>query len=61
MFRKSSSSNPTGNCVEVDCDGEPILVRHSRDPEGPVLAFTRQEWIAFHVGMYAGEFLPPVE
>lgn len=33
-----------------------ILVHNSRDPEGPILAFTKQEWTAFVAGVKAGEF-----
>ena len=45
---KSSYSNPSGNCVEVD-DGEPalILVRDSKDQSRRVLMFTPRQWKAF--------------
>jgi len=33
-----------------------VLVRNSRDPEGPILSFTKAEWDAFGAGMKAGEF-----
>lgn len=54
---KSTASNATGQCVETASikEGE-ILVRNSRDPEGPILAFTKAEWIAFIAGAKAGEF-----
>jgi Domain of unknown function (DUF397) len=36
-----------GNCVEVaSLPGGTIGVRHSREPEGPVLKFTQAEWQA---------------
>jgi hypothetical protein len=35
---------------------EGVLVRHSRNPNGPVLAFTRSEWKAFLTGASNGEF-----
>ena len=57
-WRKSSASNnTTGNCVEVALavTGE-IAVRNSRDPQGPWLVFTRDEWAAFTAGMSGGEF-----
>jgi hypothetical protein len=35
-----------GTCVEVaPADG--VLVRDSKDPDGPILAFTRSEWADF--------------
>jgi len=55
---KSSASGGTGGaCVETTSirAGE-ILVRNSRDPEGPKLAFTKAEWVAFVAGVKAGEF-----
>jgi hypothetical protein len=53
-FRKSSFSEQ-GDCVEVG-KVELFGVRDSKDPEGPVLWFTRTEWEAFRKGMLAGEF-----
>ena len=55
---KSSYSGPnTDACVEVkDVDGGGKLVRDSKNPDGPVLAFTPQEWTAFTQGVRAGEF-----
>jgi hypothetical protein len=55
---KSSRSAPTGgNCVEVAFlpDGQ-VAVRNSRQPTGPALVFTAQEWAAFVGGAGAGEF-----
>ena len=57
---KSRRSGPTGgNCVEVAflADGG-IAMRHSRDPGGPALIFTRAEWDAFLGGAKDGEFRP---
>ncbi|MER7165611.1 DUF397 domain-containing protein [Micromonospora sp. NPDC000207] len=48
-WRKSSrSSTNGGNCVEV-ADNLPgvVGVRDSKDPAGPVLAFTPTAWRAF--------------
>ena len=54
---KSSASQGNGACVETRSvkEGE-ILVRNSRDPEGPILSFTKAEWVAFVAGVKAGEF-----
>ncbi len=47
-WRKSSySTNPQGECVEVAALPGGVAVRDSKDPNGPVLRFTREEWRAF--------------
>ncbi len=43
-------------CVEVAVAAGGILVRDSKDPAGPVLAFTGGEWDAFLAGVRDGEF-----
>ena len=60
-WRKSSySSSNGGNCVEVAAvarsgSARVVAVRDSKDPDGPVLAFTHAEWQAFVRGVQAGE------
>jgi hypothetical protein len=46
-WRKSSYSNPSGNCVEAAQLGGGVAVRDSRFPDGPALAFSRATWDAF--------------
>jgi len=57
QWRKSSASNPSGNCVELAelPDGE-VAVRNSRQPAGPALVYTRAEIAAFLAGVRNGEF-----
>jgi hypothetical protein len=56
-FRKSSFSGAVNNnCVEVGFVTAEILTRDSKDPNGPVLHFTTDEWRAFIAGVKAGEF-----
>ena len=56
-WRKSTASNPTGNCVELaELPDGGIAVRNSRSPQGPVLVYTRAEIGAFLAGVRAGEF-----
>jgi Domain of unknown function (DUF397) len=57
VWAKSSLSFSNGNCVEVaSLPGGAVGVRNSRDPGGPVLSFSRDEWDAFLGGARLGEF-----
>jgi hypothetical protein len=49
-WRKSSHSG-TGNCAEVGQDGAGVLMRDSKDPDGPWLAFDAATWAAFLAGL----------
>ena len=42
-------------CVEVASVGGAVLVRDSKDPDGPVLRFARDEWLAFVEGIRLGD------
>jgi hypothetical protein len=57
VFRKSSFSNGTAECVEVavTADGG-RAVRDSKNIQGPVHFYTPGEWTAFIKGVKAGEF-----
>jgi Domain of unknown function (DUF397) len=56
-WRKSSASNPSGNCVELaELGGGAIGLRNSRHPAGPVLVSTREEVAAFIRSIRSGEF-----
>jgi hypothetical protein len=55
-WRKSRRSGTQGSCVEVRLVDGGVEVRNSNDPTGPVVAFTRAEWIAFVGGAQDGEF-----
>ncbi|WP_194894615.1 DUF397 domain-containing protein [Catenulispora pinisilvae] len=56
-WRKSSQSANNPTCAEVAWPpGGDVLVRHSLEPHGPVLRFTRAEWDSFLVGAKGGEF-----
>ena len=56
-WRKSSFSNPSGNCVEVaEASNGQVAVRNSREPDSGTLFYTRPEIDAFVRGAKAGEF-----
>jgi hypothetical protein len=56
-WRKSSASNPSGNCVELAAlPGGGVAVRNSRAPAGPALVHSRAELAAFLAGARNGEF-----
>jgi hypothetical protein len=59
VWQKSSySTSNGGNCVEVAGTGLAVAVRDSKDPEGPALLFTPDDWRTFAAGLKAGEFDP---
>jgi Domain of unknown function (DUF397) len=46
-WAKSARSNPSGNCVEAghdDQDSSRVLLRDSKDPDGPVLEYGADYW-----------------
>jgi hypothetical protein len=55
-WRKSTRSGGTGgNCVEVALNlPEIIAIRDSKDPHGPSLVCTPQEWEAFTARLRGG-------
>ena len=66
-WRKSSYSNGTGgSCVEItmlnasaSSSRHAIAVRDSKDPHGPVLAFTATEWLDLTNRIKAGGLTLP--
>jgi Domain of unknown function (DUF397) len=58
VWRKSSySSGNGGNCVEIagNVPGA-VVVRDSKDPNGPVLTLTPGQWRTFAAGVKTGDF-----
>jgi Domain of unknown function (DUF397) len=56
-WRKSSyCTGADTSCVEVAVEGATVLVRDSKDPSGPVLRFTGEEWRVFLLGAASGDF-----
>ncbi|MFF3561920.1 DUF397 domain-containing protein [Streptomyces sp. NPDC002574] len=46
-FKSSYSGSEGGDCVEVAVGPATVHVRDSKDPAGPALAFTAEQWSAF--------------
>jgi hypothetical protein len=56
-WRKATASGDNGQCVEVATNlPNVVAVRDSKNPTGPALIFTRDEWAAFLHGAVEGEF-----
>jgi hypothetical protein len=53
-WRKSSYSNPSGNCVEAAELAGGVALRDSRFPDGPALRFSGPTWDAFLRGVKDG-------
>jgi len=55
-WQKSKRSGNANNCVEIASIGDAVFIRDSKNPAGPALAFTREEWVAALLGAKDGEF-----
>jgi predicted secreted Zn-dependent protease len=45
-----------GACVEVAADRDVVLIRNSRQPSGPLVEYTPEEWHEFVSGIKNGDF-----
>lgn len=58
---KSSHSGPADECVEVAWLGvTQVGVRDSKNPTGPALTFTPEEWSTFTSELRKGRFVQPL-
>jgi hypothetical protein len=53
---QTATMSAGGDCVQVGSNAGLVLVRHSKNPGGPVLSYTRREWAAFIDGVKKSEF-----
>ncbi|TVT61898.1 DUF397 domain-containing protein [Amycolatopsis rhizosphaerae] len=47
IWRKSSYSTGTGNCVEVAPTADGVIIRHSKHPDAGTITFSYPAWAAF--------------
>lgn len=45
-----------GACIRVAPRGKMVVLGDSKDPDGPVLNYTRSEWEVFITGIKRGDF-----
>lgn len=55
-IKSTASGSQGGNCVQAAFTSDGVLVRDSKEPDGPRLKFTGAEWDAFLDGVKKGEF-----
>jgi len=60
-WRKASASGQGANCVEVAPLRDGVAVRDSKNPSGPVLRFSADDWQAFVASVKAGKIASPYQ
>lgn len=55
-WRKSTRSGSSGACIEVATPLPVVMVRDSKDRQGPVISFSAGQWAGFVQGIKAGWF-----
>ncbi len=53
---RTAAASGNSNCVQAAASDGRVLIRDSKDPDGPVLGFTPAEFAAFRDGCAGGEF-----
>ncbi len=56
VWRKSTRSQQNGACVEAAFLSTAVAVRDSKDPHGPQLILTKDQWRAFVQELKQGSF-----
>lgn len=55
-WKKSTRSSAGGDCVEVATPPRAVMVRDSKNQQGPVLSFNAGEWRGFIEAIKTGKF-----
>jgi Domain of unknown function (DUF397) len=55
-WRKARRSMGNGDCVEVAPVRKRILLRDSKDPDGPILEYSRSSWLRFTMKVKNGAY-----
>jgi hypothetical protein len=55
LWKKSTLSGSTANCVEIAQAASSVLVRDSKDPSGAILSFSASSWGSFIRGIRSAE------
>jgi hypothetical protein len=55
-WQKARASTSYGACVELAATAGGVAMRDSKDPDGPILLYTRTEFKAFLDGARNGDF-----
>ncbi|MET7971246.1 DUF397 domain-containing protein [Micromonospora soli] len=56
VWRTSTRSGSSGNCVEVAAPAKLVMVRDSKQRQGPTLSFSHNDWTTFIQSIKAGSF-----
>ena len=46
----------SGDCVRIASRGGMVVIGDSKDPDGPILSYSRTEWRTFVEGVKQGDF-----
>jgi hypothetical protein len=56
VWVKARMSTSYGQCVQIASTASGVAMRDSKDPDGPILVYTRDEFEAFLGGARKGDF-----
>lgn len=56
VWVKAQASSNHGQCVQLAFAANGVAMRDSKDPDGPILLYTRAEFQAFLDGAHNGDF-----
>lgn len=56
VFWRTAKSCAAGNCVQVAAHEGGVVIGDSKNPDGPILRYSADEWAAFLTGAKNGDF-----